>query len=767
MNQQLVTALEFDLIKAQMESACAFSLGKNYLANLKPAFHYLKATKRLTLSQELLNLAIYQSGLDFSGVSDISEILNATLKDQTVEGRALLEVVTFNQAAARLSKSLPEVDFSLELVSDLLSSLYFDETLNHTILNKLEASGEVKSNATATLASLNNSRRNLENNIEKTLNQFKANHQSLLMEDIIVSRQNRQVLLLKATYKNQFPGIIHGESSSGQAVYFEPIALVNLNNDLSLVNEAIENEILKILFELSQAVKSVAPGLLANLETLAILDCFNAMSIWGKNRNAVIPTISENHELLIEAGRHPLIPEKQVVANTYRLSQPYQTILITGPNTGGKTVSLKVIGLFTLMAQSGMPVLAEQAILPQVDQIFLAIGDEQSVESSLSTFSAHLAKLAEIINAATTNSLVLLDELGGGTDPKEGESLAIAIIEYLRQQGCLTIVTTHLSGLKTYGLNQPDVLVASVEFDKTNLVPTYRYLEGSIGQSNALDIALRYGFKPEIIRSAKTILDNLKTSSEKELEGIEKTREILEKDKQLFEAEKIKLQELETKLNEEQSALEKRQSELALKEAELNYDLVNETSEIMEDLLRQMRQAQTKLDLKAGEKLLKQAKEKLKATKLPTKPLAVGDLVNYKNSNHIGEIISINKDKVQIILNKLTLSVPLKDLTLAEVPKPQKQAKRSSIKVPTSKAINLELNIVGYKVAEALPVLGKHLDDCLLNNITTTKIIHGVGTGQLKQAVWDYLATFPFVKHYQSGDYHDGGLGVTIVQLGG
>ncbi len=766
MNNLTALALEFPLIKAQLAEFCAFSLGQAYIAELEPSFDYLTVKQQLALTKELLALAVKYQGLDFSGVKDVSLALQASLKNQTCLATELVAIALFNQASERLARSYLTESTVYPILTDYLAALHFNQPLSQLILNKLTLTGEVKPDASPQLKSLLKQKQQLEERIDQALTDFRHRNSDILMEDLVVSRHDRQVLLVKSAFKNKFPGLIYGESASGQAVYFEPMNLVNLNNELFSVLEAIEQELAKILWELSQAVKTEALGLLANLETLTYLDAVNAMALWGKKHNAIVPELTKARNLYLKQARHPLIDAKIVVPNTYRLLAEKPVVLITGPNTGGKTVSLKIIGLAVWMAHAGIPLLAEEALIPLVDQVYVDIGDEQSVESSLSTFSAHLAKQAQILQQVTPSSLVLLDELGGGTDPKEGEGLAIAIIEALKRRQILTVVTTHLSGLKTYGSAQPDILVASVEFDLAELKPTFRYLEGYVGQSNALEIALRYGFEPQLINRAKAIINELKTAGELQLESLTAQKQVLIKEAETLAQKEAELALQATALAEKQTALATKEATFEKTLAEKELAILEKTQDEMDGLLAELKQAKAQHDLALGQKQVQAFQKRVKQKQPTKKPLAVGDRVKYKYANQLGEVVKLTNKYAEVIINKQRLKAPLTDLELVAPAVVSQPVVERTISVNRQTGVELELNLVGQRVAEAIPLLEKHLDECLLAQMPFTKIIHGVGTGQLKKAVRATLQRFPYIKNYRDGDFNDGGSGVTIVEFG-
>lgn len=767
MNQK-EQALEFHLIKQELASFCSFSLGRKAIEQLRPSFRLIEVNQQLAYSSEALKLAIFENGINFSGVKDINPTVTEALKDQVCGANELLDVATHFRSCQRIQKQLLDHQLQLQQLGDLASSLNVVLSLSDQIESCINQYGEVRIDASKTLQSLNDSLLATQQQLRHIMQQIVAQQKDILMDDIIATRNERMVVLVKAVDKNKLPGIIHGESSSGQAVYIEPMATVALNNKKQEIEEGIKKEIQRILMMLSQAVKIEAIAIQANLQTLQLLDQYNAIGLWGKKHEAVIASVNTQSRLYLKQARHPLIDPKQVVSNTYRLMPPYQTLLISGPNTGGKTVSLKTIGLFVWMTHCGMPVPCESAEVPLVDNIFVDIGDDQSIVSSLSTFSAHLQKQAIICQQATNKSLVLLDELGGGTDPKEGESLAIAILSYLSQQGSMVVVTTHLSGLKTYAKARDEILVASVEFDSVHFRPTYRFSEGFVGQSNAIDIAKRYGLKTEIIELAKQTLNSLKTDEEKLMERLEREKTEIQTLQQQLDQEKQQVAQLKQQLLQQQQALRLQQQQALDKIKQEQETLLQETLDELEQLYDQMKKSKAKHDLKEGQAIINKVRHQVdKVVEKTYHELTIGDRVRHKNANHTGTLEAIDKNKAIINVNGIKMTVKLKDLVfVSDQPKETVKKPKNRIEVNRPKTVAMELNLIGQRVSEALPLLDKHLDQCLLNNQPYTLIIHGVGTGQLKKAVHQALAKYPFVKSFELAPLSQGGSGATIVKLG-
>ena len=474
-------------------------------------------------------------------------------------------------------------------------------------------------------------------------------------------------------------------------------------------------------------------------------------------------------DLLIERGRHPLIDQSKVVANSYHLTSPVHTILITGPNTGGKTVSLKVVGLFTVMHLSGMPLPCQSASIPVYDSIFYDIGDNQSISDDLSTFSAHIEKLAEICRKATRRSLVILDELGSGTDPVEGQALASAILDYFRQKEIYCLATTHYPRVKDYGQQYDDIMLASVEFDQINLKPTYRYRENTVGQSNALEIASRFGLKDEIVEKAREFKQQQQLPQDKLMEDLQQQLELVS---QQSETLRMKLEDAE----KQKQALEQerkqfyqqriQQLEQARAEArEIVEDARRESEEIIEELKSQQNYQINEV-AKLKHRLNEIVEEEQEQEAISDEPLQVGDYVRITLTNQVGEIIEMDKKNATVLCGNARIRSSLANLVKTAKPKPAAVSVKAR-SASRRKNFNIECNLIGMRVEEAMVILDKFMDDALLARAPFVRIVHGFGTGALRTAVWNRLKKYNFVKKYEHADSAQGGAGATIVTLKG
>ncbi|MBR2067813.1 MAG: endonuclease MutS2, partial [Solobacterium sp.] len=548
---KLEQALELNTIIEEVSQLASFSLGKKRILALEPSYKPLVINRNLLYTKVDLRIIHKNFLCPFYGMKDLTLVFSQAKKGSLLSATDINDVKQFLlgiQAIVRFYDSLQEV--KLEYISELFQSLIEYPKLIQHIDHCIDDYGAVLDTASMELKGIRLSLKKVDMEITQAVQRFIQTHKDSVVDAIVAYRNDRAVILVKSSDKNQFGGLSYGESASGQASYIEPAAVLHLNNRKQELLSKEKEEIERVLRQLSNEIATVSDSLLANLDTVSILDEIFAKALWGQKHDAVCADIQKGNDYILVKARHPLIDPKKVVANTYRIADGKKMLLITGPNTGGKTVSLKILGLFVLMSYCGIPVPAEEAHLPFFDQVFEDIGDDQSVISSLSSFSAHIQKQAYITNHATVNSLVLLDELGSGTDPKEGESLGIALLNHLREIGCITIVTTHFSRLKAYGKRHEDILLASVQFDMDKLMPTYRYIQGLTGQSNAINVAKRYGLPKEVIKYARFLM---KQSDSEEDTLISKLEEQLNE----VEANNLKLQEQLTALQKEKDELHK------------------------------------------------------------------------------------------------------------------------------------------------------------------------------------------------------------------
>ena len=761
-----VQALEFDLVKQDICRYTSFSLGAAQIRQAGMIASPLYLKRELRRVEEALHACVRYGKMPFGGIRDIQESVEAAEKGYLLTCQEYREIAETIRGCVGISQYLQQFpkEEVIEL-NELVSSLSLNVKLASEIERCISINYEVYDHASPQLAGIRRKIRQIESDCSASVAQFIQNNASKLMDTITTQRNDRVCVLVKISEKNSIKGFIHGESASGATAYVEPECLIVLNNKLSSAKSEEQNEIKRILQQLSLLVKAEAAALLGNCETLGILDSLFARGEWAKVNHGCVAVLNEQRQLVLKNARHPLIDPQKVVSNTYRLNTPKRMMLITGSNTGGKTVTLKTIGLFALMSMSGFPILCDEAQLPIFDHIFVDIGDEQSIEQSLSTFSAHLSKLARICDEASEHSLVLMDEMGSGTDPKEGEALALAILQHLKDLKSTCIATTHYSALKVECAKWDEVLLSSVEFDVENLRPTYRFIEGLSGSSYAFEIARKFGLSSSILKEAMQFKENVKSNEEK---MIEKVDELLNENYQLKEkllAERSQLEEERTKFMLQREKFEKERQKVYEQAQQKAEQIILEAQEEAESVIRELKALGS--DAKNHELL--QVKKKLVVKEVEQPPISddyeysVGDHVKLVKYNYIGVIEEINGNQLQVLANGIKMKVKKSDCLPVQKPK-QKKQKVSYTKTLRS-AFSMECNVIGERVNDALAIIDKYLDNAILANVSVVRLVHGVGTGALRNAIHTYLKKHPKVAEFRLGGQGEGGMGATVVTL--
>ncbi len=758
--------LQFDEIKQQIANYCCFTSGKQIILELQPSFRKMVVELDLKRLSQALVMTIKLGSMPFSGVYDISHAIETALKDGTLTCEELLKVADQCYAIRQIKAYIKSFNNEIDLIKELVDTLEDNEQTANEIIKCINRSNTVNDNASSELKRIRKQIVSTQAKIAERLANYISNNRQYLQDDIVAQRNERSVILVKNNFKNTVNGLQYGQSASGQATYIEPSELVPLNNELQELQDNERREIQRILHTLSQEVKKDGHNYLANLDTLALLDSIFAKAQWAKEHDAIVAEISENMDLVIEKGRHPLIDPNKVVANSYHLIEPIRTILITGPNTGGKTVSLKLVGLFAVMHLSGMALPCDKASIPIYDNIFYDIGDNQSITDDLSTFSAHIKKLISICNSATNKSLVILDELGSGTDPVEGQALASAVLEYFRKKQVYTLATTHYSKLKAYGQQCDDIMLASVEFDQSNLKPTYRYLENTIGQSNALEISKRYGMDAEIVEMAKSFKLQQQQPEDIVMENLQQQLELVKQQQQQLSVQLENLAQQENEINERKQQLENDSQKIIQKAQQEAFEIVERVKEESEEIIEQLK-AQQNYSINEVAKLKHQISELIEDEEeesVDAEPLKIGDYVKIALTNQVGEIIELDKKNATVLCGNTKIKSSLSNLVKTTKPKSSQETLKKA-KVEHSSSFKVECNLIGMRVDEALAVLDKFLDNALLSNAPFVRIVHGVGTGALRKAIWQKLGKYKFVKKYELADSAQGGSGATIVTL--
>ena len=748
-------ALELDLVLDKVSDFASFDLAKEAIRHEEVDFNPLAIKRKLSLSKEAQAIILSHGRIDLSDVKDISSLLATLDKGLSLTSLELLMILEHNAQIKRVKrffKDLEEVD-DLE---DFLSDLYFDDGIMNIITLSIDPNGKIKDEASPKLKELRHTYAINEKRLGDASQEFLRKHSNSLQEGVVYNRHDRACFLIKNADKNKFEGFFHGESASGLATYVEPKVLIDLNNQKNELILKMQDEEERILLELSLKVAQKANLFKNNLESLTELEKALAKADYGIQNNGVLAAIGS--KLSLEEIAHPLIDPSKVVSNSYHLGEGIHGIVISGSNTGGKTVSMKTIALAVLLSYLGIPLLAKEAIIPIYSKVLVDIDDVQSLVDSLSTFSSRLVKLKTILNSIDDKSLVLIDEIASGTDPKEGEALALAILDELKKSGAYFVITTHFSRLKEYALTDQNLLIASQSFDLKNMKPTYEYLENVLGYSNALDIASNYLENEEVINRARQYYEENANEAQRALKSLE-LKELEIKDKELeVEALKVEVSTLKKELEERLKELEDSKAEL-LKQAQEEYmRYVNKQKARLGNLIKKAQDNAKELE--------KIEKELVIEEDVPIKEVhefKVGDKAKIISTSQVGEIISIKKGEARLNVGGLTLSTATKDLEYVASYKPAKIKKLHEER--SFKRAEKELKLIGLHVNEALELLDAYLTKAYGANMKQVKIVHGIGTLALKKAVISHLKQSKLVKSFKDADHYDGGAGATVVEL--
>lgn len=791
MDKKSLKVLEFNKIINLLETKASSSLGLKYINDLTPSPDYNEVKYMLQETSEAQGILVKRGHVNMGGIQDISDNAKRAAIGGVLDPGSLLKVADTLRAARGLKRSLSageEEDFNYPIIQALSEGLYIHREVEDEISNAIISELEISDNASPTLRSIRRGILQKNQSIRTKLNSIISStaYQKYLQDAIISVRGDRFVVPVKAEYRSQVAGIIHDQSSSGATLFIEPMSIVEMNNELRKLKLDEQEEIEKILTSLSNMVGEIADNLLSNQEILGKLDFVFAKGKLSISMKAIEPTLNEEKILNIKNGRHPLLDVDKVVPNNIYLGEDFDTLVITGPNTGGKTVTIKTVGLFALMTQSGLHIPADYGSSMCVyDNVFADIGDEQSIEQSLSTFSSHMTKIVGILNEVTNDSLVIFDELGAGTDPVEGAALAIAILEDVNMAGAKCIATTHYSELKNYALTKNRVENAAVEFDVNTLSPTYKLLIGVPGKSNAFEISRKLGLRDYIIDRAKEFINTENIELEDVLQNVEKSR--IKAEEERAEAEQLK-KEIEEVKEEYDRKLEKltlsreKMMEKARSEA---FSITRQAKEEADNILKELRQMEMQMASKEKNQKIEALRRELadsmgklqpsvksmivpKVSNKEIKDLKSGDEVKVITLNQDGTVISVDKKKkeavVQIGIMKMTL--PFKALQIAQKDK-KSIVTKSTRKIISSKSgsVKSEVDLRGMNLEEAIMEVDKYLDDACVAGLETVTIIHGVGTGVLKKGLQDVLKKNKHVKSQRPGQYGEGGMGVTIVEI--
>ena len=811
MNKRSLRILEFTKILSMVNEYAASPMAKRRIDRMKPQRDIDVIRKLQEETNDALNRLNRHGNISFSGLRDIGASIKRLEVQGTLTSQELLDIAAVLQVAKAVKQYGDGSDLTEALASRnqepvsqttndslterfnmLLPLEHIASEITRCILSENEYADDASSGLKNIRREIRLTNDKLHQQLDKII-KSDANRDQL-QDSLITMRNGRYCIPVKQEYRSKFPGMIHDQSSTGSTLFIEPMAVVNLNNQIKeLANEELL-EIEKILETLSAQAATYVSDIAYDLELLTDLDFIFAKAKFARATNSTRPIFNTDGIIDIRQGRHPLLEKHSVVPVDIRLGEAYNLLIVTGPNTGGKTVSLKTLGLFSLMGQAGLHIPAmEESRLAVFDDIFADIGDEQSIEQNLSTFSSHMSNIVYIVQHATPNTLCLFDEPGGGTDPVEGAALAVSILNYLKSMGARCMATTHYSELKTYALSTDGVENASCEFDVATLRPTYRLTIGIPGKSNAFAIASKLGLPEYIITSAKEQIDSDAVDMETLLADLEASRRSMEEDEKAIEAYKQEIESLKESLKKKEENLDTKKAEILKNAREEARDIIEEAKETADQTIRdynKWRSNPSKADMRTMEEKRSNLRNKIKDYEKAGASETKKQTSNHKASDfHIGDTVQVlsmgtrgtitklpnNKGIAGVQMGIMSAMLPISDLliipesTISVNGEKQKYAGRRAggdhTTVNKAKTFSPELNVMGKTVDEACFEIDKYLDDAVLAHISRVTIIHGKGTGALRKGIWQYLKNHPLVQSYRSGEFGEGEYGVTIVDL--
>ena len=788
MARYAIKTLEFDKVKNILADKTATSLGRQAVGAMRIESEFAKVKRLQEETAEALRIMDEGKRFPFGGAYNIvSEVKRAEL-GSTLDPEELLHIQTTAAAIRQMKFFLQDEAEIAPVLSEYANGLGIFTKLEKQITNAIDDHGEIKDSASTKLGGLRTAIQIAKNRVKEKLDSLlhDPSNQKYFQENLVTMRGDRYVIPVKMEYKMNFPGIVHDQSGTGATLFIEPIAVVNLNNDIKRYMAEEKEEMERILRQLTANVGVEAPALLASLDILTDLDVICARAYLAQEQHAVRPQMLLKGKVEIKQGRHPLLNKDTVVPLDVELGERFSMLLITGPNTGGKTVALKAVGLFALMAQSGMFIPASSAKLPVFRAVYADIGDEQSIEQSLSTFSAHMTNLISILGEVKSGDLVLIDEICAGTDPNEGAALAMSMLEHLHKNEVLTMVTTHYSELKTFAYGHEGMENASVEFDPVSLRPTYRLLMGVPGSSNAFNISRRLGLAEEIVVQAGRLLNQEHVHMETVLQELEGERRKFESGSQEIERLRIESEHLRNELAFAKQDFERRKNEMLRKAREQADDIYRRSRRESEAVLKELRSMKADFDTKRLEQAAEEARKKLNKTLSEDAPLPEGAPLTKETAKKglnvfvtslgkNGTIIAVNGNDVTVQVGILKMNVPAKKCLVTKAqpvssePESTKKRKKAGYShqmfVAKSSSAKQEVDLRGMTLNEAIPVVDKAIDDALLAGISQLRLIHGKGTGALRAGLTAYLENNRFVKKLELASLETGGSGATVIDL--
>lgn len=791
MNEKVLHTLEYDKIINQLTTLASSPLGKKYCSELLPMTDKEGILHAQRETSDALTHILTQGSISFSGIRDIRDSLKRLEIGAILSSGELLHISAILNAALRIKSyfrsSLNEQEETGDSLNEYYQLLEPISPLMTEIRRCILAEDEIADDASPGLAHIRQKLKKSGERIHEQLSHILNGSRNMLQDGLITMRNGRYCLPVKAEYRSSFPGMLHDQSATGSTLFIEPASVVKLNNEIRQLEMEEQEEIEKVLANLSNQTAEQSFFINQDFEILSKLDFLFAKAELSKAMRATEPKFPEKPYIEIKQGRHPLIAADRVVPIDLHLGKDFSLLVVTGPNTGGKTVSLKTVGLFTLMGQSGLHIPAfDGSCLRIFEEVYADIGDEQSIEQNLSTFSSHMVNTVSILEKADENSLVLFDELGAGTDPVEGAALATAILSNLHNRHTTVMATTHYSELKLYALQTEDVENACCEFDVATLKPTYRLLIGVPGKSNAFAISGKLGLSEDIINDAKRRVTSDAQAFEDILADLEATRIKLEKEHEKVSRNHKEISQLKKELREKTEKLDNSKSRILENANAEASRILSEAKEYADSTIRKytkwassdkhiremeaqraaLREKINDKDSKVSQKPKKQTTKKVKASQL-----MIGSDIRILSLNSVGTVSSLPNEKGDLFVQAglLRTKVNISDIELLPQKKAAPEKKTHSgggkIRMEKSAGIHQEVNLIGMTVDEAMPVLGKYLDDAYLAHLSQVTVIHGRGTGALRKAVHNHLKRTKYVKSFRLGEFGEGDMGVTIVEF--
>lgn len=791
MNQKVLRTLEYNKIVERLAEYAFGADTKERCLSLLPSTSLSKITNAQQQTKDAMNRSLKKGRLDCSGIKPLSSAIRRVEIGGTMNIEELLGLCKLLETARRVKAygRKEREDIPSDSLSELFDGLEPLSPLCDEIRRCIISVDEISDDASSNLKSIRRSIRSTGDRIHAQLNQMLNNQnvRNCLQDFVITMRNGRYCLPVKAEAKSQITGMVHDQSSSGSTLFIEPMAVVNLNNELKELSIKEQDEIAVILATLSAKAGEYIPAIETDYQILTELDFIFAKAAYALEYNGITPHFNTERKIRILKGRHPLLDAKKVVPIDISLGSDFDQLVITGPNTGGKTVSLKTVGLLTLMGQAGLPIPSgDRSELAVFDDIFADIGDEQSIEQNLSTFSSHMTNIIHILKEANEHSLVLFDELCAGTDPTEGAALAVSILSYFHSRGIRTMATTHYSEIKIYALTTSGIENACCEFDVETLSPTYRLLIGIPGKSNAFAISKKLGLSDTLIEDARTRISSNEQNFEDLLSDLEASRITIEKEQAEINRYKSEIAALKQQLKNKQEKLDESRDAILRKAKEEANQILQEAKDTADEAIRNFNKyGTTRPSIQEMEKQRTNIREKMAANekksskgkdtaiynpKVPKK-LHIGDSVKVLSMNLTGTVHSLPNAKGDLFVQMgiLRSQVNIKDLVLIEdaAPGSKKYAKTGAGKLKMSKSasVSTEINLIGKTVDEAIALLDKYLDDAYLAHLPSVRIVHGKGTGALRSAVQSHLKRQSYIKSFHLGEFGEGDAGVTIAEF--